>query len=100
MKNIKKIFAIVLVALMTVTFCACAAQASEAVSQETVKEVQQALNEAGFDCGTPDGIAGNNTKNAISEYNNEVKSGLFPSEEHIFNLTQEESEKFGYCVVK
>ena len=92
-KNIKKVFAIVLVALMTVTFCACAAQASEAVSQETVKEVQAALNEAGFDCGTPDGIAGNNTKNAISEYqkangltvtgeiDDKLLESLFPPEE-------------------
>ena len=34
----------------------------------TVKAAQQALNEAGYDCGTPDGVAGKNTKSAISSY--------------------------------
>jgi len=34
----------------------------------TVKQVQQALNDAGFNCGTPDGIAGKNTANAIQSY--------------------------------
>lgn len=36
--------------------------------QETIKLVQSLLNCMGYDCGTPDGIAGNNTKNAIMEY--------------------------------
>ena len=31
----------------------------------TVEQVQQALNDAGFDCGTPDGIAGEMTAAAI-----------------------------------
>lgn len=35
---------------------------------ETIKLVQSLLNCIGYDCGTPDGIAGNNTKNAIMEY--------------------------------
>lgn len=102
-KNIKKVFAIILVALMTVSFCACAAQASEVVSQETVKEVQEALNAAGFDCGTPDGSAGNNTKNAISEYqkskgltvtgeiDDELLKTLFPPEESEV-VSKEETE--------
>lgn len=33
-----------------------------------MKAVQEALNAAGYNCGTPDGIAGNNTKNAILAY--------------------------------
>ena len=34
----------------------------------TIQQVQQALNEAGFDCGTPDGIAGKGTAAAVSAY--------------------------------
>ena len=41
---------------------------AEYTDRETVKMVQQALNDAGYDCGTPDGIAGKNTKNAIIAY--------------------------------
>lgn len=36
--------------------------------KETVKAVQTALNEAGFSCGTPDGVAGNKTIAAITNY--------------------------------
>ena len=36
--------------------------------KETVKAAQQALNDAGYDCGTPDGVAGKKTKKAISDY--------------------------------
>lgn len=35
---------------------------------DTVKKVQEALNSAGYDCGTPDGIAGSGTKAAIEKY--------------------------------
>lgn len=34
----------------------------------TVQIVQKALNDAGFDCGTPDGKAGEKTANALREY--------------------------------
>ena len=40
----------------------------------TVEQVQQALNDAGFDCGTPDGIAGEMTAAAIRAY--EEANGL------------------------
>jgi len=40
----------------------------------TVQLVQQALNEAGYNCGTPDGVAGANTKSAITSY--ETENGL------------------------
>ena len=33
-----------------------------------LQSVQTALNEAGYDCGTPDGIAGRNTQAAISAF--------------------------------
>ena len=35
---------------------------------EDVKELQLALNEAGFDCGKVDGIFGSKTKAAVKEY--------------------------------
>lgn len=34
----------------------------------TVRLAQEALNAAGYNCGTPDGIAGANTEKAISDY--------------------------------
>ena len=40
----------------------------EYTDKETIQSVQTALNEAGYDCGTPDGIAGKNTQAAISAF--------------------------------
>ena len=34
----------------------------------TIRIVQQALNEAGYNCGTPDGVAGGKTTEAITSY--------------------------------
>ena len=48
-----------------------AATSAESVvytDKETVKKVQQALNDAGYDCGTPDGIAGKKTESAIKAF--------------------------------
>lgn len=42
--------------------------AGEYDNEETIKQVQEALNEAGYDCGTPDGVAGDKTKSAIERY--------------------------------
>ena len=39
-------------------------------------------------------------KKAISEYNEEVKNGMFPSEEHTFYLTPEEREKVECNLIK
>ena len=39
--------------------------------EETVKRVQTALNEAGYDCGTPDGIIGQKTRDAIIKFGEE-----------------------------
>lgn len=42
-----------------------------------VKYVQETLNSLGYNCGTPDGIMGNNTKNAILSYQKD--RGMFES---------------------
>lgn len=90
-KKMRKIFAVIMTAVMVVTLSTCAF-ASEGYDQGTVKEVQQALNDAGFSCGTPDGVAGNNTRKAISDFqeskglevtgeiNEELLAALFPAE--------------------
>ena len=39
-------------------------------------------------------------KKAISEYNDEVKNGIFPTQEHTFYLAPEEKEKFEYHLIK
>lgn len=39
-----------------------------AVDKDAVKAAQQALNDAGYNCGTPDGIAGKKTAAAVSQY--------------------------------
>lgn len=65
--KMRRILATLMVAVMIVTVVSSAVMASE-VSRETVQKVQQALNDAGFDCGTPDGAAGEKTKNAIEAY--------------------------------
>ena len=44
------------------------AKASSYTDAETIKRVQNALNEAGFNCGTADGIAGPATYNALNAY--------------------------------
>lgn len=40
----------------------------EIIDKETIKEVQELLNAKGYQCGTPDGIAGKNTCNAVIQY--------------------------------
>lgn len=39
-------------------------------------------------------------KQAILQYNTEVKENIFPSQEHVFTLTEEEREKLGNSTVK
>lgn len=44
---------------------------------DLIKIIQDVLNQKGYDCGTPDGIAGSKTKNAISDFlseNNDTES--------------------------
>ncbi len=44
------------------------AQAQVYTDSATVQAVQEKLNEAGYDCGTPDGVAGSKTGEAIKAY--------------------------------
>ncbi|MCI7093903.1 MAG: peptidoglycan-binding protein [Lachnospiraceae bacterium] len=49
----------------------------ETADKETTKNVQEVLNSLGYDCGTPDGIAGDMTKTAVSKYQED--HGLYVS---------------------
>ena len=62
----KKTIALILAALLALSMVS--ALAAEYTDKETVKKVQQALNDMGFDCGTPDGAAGKKTRAAITDY--------------------------------
>ncbi len=62
----RKAIAIVLVIFLLLS--SVSAFAAEYKDKATVKKVQQALNDAGYDCGKPDGAAGKKTKAAISSY--------------------------------
>lgn len=62
----KKLICLVLAVMLA--FSAVSALAAEYTDKDTVKKVQQALNDAGYDCGTPDGAAGKKTKAAITSY--------------------------------
>lgn len=46
-------------------------QIPDTSSPKIIKAVQEALNEAGYECGTPDGIAGNKTYAAIADFRND-----------------------------
>ncbi|WP_373215886.1 peptidoglycan-binding protein [Ruminococcus sp. 5_1_39BFAA] len=41
------------------------------VSSQTIQEVQEKLNELGYDCGIPDGISGDKTIEAVKRYQEE-----------------------------
>ena len=62
----KKLICLVLAVMLALS--AVSAFAAEYKDKDTVKKVQQALNDAGYDCGTPDGAAGKKTKAAITSY--------------------------------
>ena len=62
----KKIIAMLLIGMLV--FSTLNAFAATYTDKGTVKKVQQALNNAGYNCGTPDGIAGKKTYAAISSY--------------------------------
>ena len=61
----RRLFAAVLVAALTLSSTAMAAEYTD---RATVKKVQQALNDAGYECGTPDGSRGRKTKTAIESF--------------------------------
>ena len=49
----------------------------ETADKETIRTIQEYLNANGYDCGTPDGIAGKKTKAALSKFQED--HGLFAS---------------------
>ncbi len=61
----RKIFAAI-AAMMVI--CSVNTFALDYTSPEVIKNVQSALNNAGYDCGTPDGVAGQGTKSQIEKY--------------------------------
>ena len=63
----KKTVAVILAALLALSAFGTAL-AQTYTDKATVKQVQQALNDAGYNCGTPDGAAGKKTKAAIESY--------------------------------
>ena len=65
--TMKKLIALALATLMLLSMLPTAL-AAEYKDKATVKDVQQALNDAGYDCGKPDGAAGKKTKAAITAY--------------------------------
>lgn len=69
--KLKHMLAIALALMLALT--TAWAEETTYADKETVKQVQQALNDAGYNCGTPDGAAGKNTKKAISDF--QVASG-------------------------
>ena len=60
----RAVLALMMITLAAVTASPCFAD----YDRETVRQVQEALNKAGFDCGTPDGIAGKKTAGAVQKY--------------------------------
>ena len=70
--KLKHMLALVLAMMLAMT--AALAEGTTYTDKETVKQVQQALNDAGYNCGTQDGAAGKNTKKAISDF--QAASGL------------------------
>lgn len=64
------------------------AKANDALkgNKELVKAIQQAMNDAGFDCGTPDGSAGKKTAASISAY--QEANGLEVTGEISYTLLQ------------
>ena len=64
--RVKRILALTLAIMLALS--TLAALAAEYTDSDTVTKVQQALNDAGYDCGTADGIAGKRTRSAISSY--------------------------------
>lgn len=51
-----------------VTYANPSAVTATALSKSTIKDVQTKLNSIGYSCGTPDGIAGKNTKAAVTSF--------------------------------
>ena len=69
----RKRLAMLLAMIIGVSSCGMTGLAAY-TDQATVKSVQESLNEAGYDCGTPDGLFGARTGDAISSY--QERNGL------------------------
>ena len=70
-------------------------QTANNVSRETVKQIQEGLNWFGYPAGTPDGLAGKKTRNAITELqrcwqNVDPGNRLIPIAEQVGSLSQNE----------
>lgn len=78
MKKLKKILSQLILIICLSTFITPGAAeftnlpivvtAQVAYNKATIYDVQEALNNAGYDCGTPDGVVGKNTKASIRKY--------------------------------
>ncbi len=78
----KKVLAVLLI--LSLLLSVSTAFAAGNMDKETVKKVQAALNDAGYNCGTPDGIAGKMTEAAISAY--QLDNGLEATGEITYEL--------------
>ncbi len=72
MKLVKKVVCLMVFSMLLIPIVTFAE-----VPQDTVKRVQSILNERGYDCGTPDGIVGSHTAEAVANY--QTDNGLEPS---------------------
>ena len=54
--------------LKMVTYAKPSTVKAMALSKSSIKDVQTKLNAIGYSCGTPDGIAGKNTKAAVTSF--------------------------------
>lgn len=63
----KRVIALLIAALLAASALTGSLAATYS-SKDIVKQAQQALNDAGYNCGTPDGIAGKKTAAAINQY--------------------------------
>ena len=65
-----------------------------AASTDVIKEIQQLLNDSGYDCGTPDGAAGAKTIGAIAQYQEDHGMDITgEATEELLALLKETSEK-------
>ena len=83
-------------AMMLMNTCTYASKINFA-DVEIIKIVQEKLNAAGFDCGTPDGIAGSGTRAAIQSFRE--SKGLTKNEEidaELFNALTLSKEQSGF----
>lgn len=71
----KRLSYFVFIIVMMLGFMAVPAYAVDYYSADTVKEVQAALNEEGYNCGSVDGIIGNNTRAQIGAFRRDAHLG-------------------------